>query len=350
MRTTLPSPLRLLRTAAALLVLSPLLLAGPALVRADIGIEAPTFMEFFDHGRLDTDPGWRHDEQLQQRLGRAVHALGLDPLVEQGRLGVALIDLSEPSQPRLAEINGADTMYAASVPKIAALYAAYQAEREGRLVIDEDFRETLTDMVRVSSNEAASEAIARVGFPYIASLLWQSGLYDPEMGGGLWLGKAFGGVNDRWHRDPVANASHGASPLACAKMLCLIEQGRLVDGQASAEMKAILGDPGIEHKFVKGLRTARPGSRVYRKSGSWRQWHGDAAIIESEDKRYVAVALCESETGGEILERLIVALDDCIAPSSRLASAAPAALAPLDPPVGTGAQGRASRPAAVSGL
>ena len=59
-------------------------------------------------------------------------------------------------------------------------------------------------------------------------------------------------------------------------------------------------------------KDARPGSRIFRKSGTWHQWHGDAALVERDGKRYVAVALCEDANGGNILERLIVALDDCV--------------------------------------
>ena len=62
---------------------------------------------------------------------------------------------------------------------------------------------------------------------------------------------------------------------------------------------------------MRGL-DARPGSRIYRKSGTWHQWHGDAALVERGGKRYVATALCEDPDGSHILERLILALDDCI--------------------------------------
>ena len=148
---------------------------------------------------------------------------------------------------------------------------------------------------------------------------------SPDEGGGVWVGKAYGGSNDRWHRDPVAETSHGAHPVALASLLTQIEQGRLIDADASRAMKEILGDPGIRHKFVRGLE-ARPGSSLYRKSGSWRQWHGDAAIVERGGKRYVAAVLCNDARGSKILERLIVALDDCVeAAPTRLSRNLPAA-------------------------
>ena len=51
----------------------------------------------------------------------------------QGRLAVAIVDLEDLEQPRVAAVNGRQMMYSASVPKIAVLLAAFQAEKEGRL-------------------------------------------------------------------------------------------------------------------------------------------------------------------------------------------------------------------------
>ena len=273
--------------------------------------EAPDFVQQFPHPGLAQDPGFRYDAALQKRLQSAVTSQGLDSLASQGRCGVALVDLSDLQHPVLAEVHGGDMIYAASIPKIAVLFSAFEARKENRLVIDEPLRETLTQMCRVSSNQCATAAIQKVGFPYIASCVWESGLYDPDMGGGLWVGKSYGGKNDYWRRDPVNNLSHGATAVSLAKLLTLLAEGRLVDQQSSKEMLQILGHPGLHHKFVKGL-DSRPSS-IYRKSGSWSQWHGDAAIVERDGKRYAAVALLEVPEGGDqMLQRLILALDDCI--------------------------------------
>ena len=91
-----------------------------------------------------------------------------------------------------------------------------------------------------------------------------------------------------------------------------LETGRLVSPELSQEMKTILGDPAIHHKFVKGLEKNRPGSRIYRKSGSWRQYHADSAIVERDGHRYIAVALAQNPAGGRWLSNLIVAMDTLI--------------------------------------
>lgn len=294
---------------AGLLTASILLLPAPARADGDDG-DAPDFVRQYPHRDIAVDPGFRYDRGLQDRLEGAVASLGLDGLAKTGRFGVALVDIADPQHPVLAEVRGGEMIYAASMPKIAVLYAAFQARKERRLVIDGEFRDTLTQMCRVSSNCAASAAIDKVGFPYIASCLWESGLYDEEMGGGLWVGKAYGGENDQWRRDPVANLSHGATAVSVAKLLTLLAQGRLVDAQSSREMLDILGNPGLHHKFVRGL-DSRP-STIFRKSGSWKEWHGDAALVERDGKRYVAVALMQTTEGERLLEQLILRLDDCI--------------------------------------
>jgi beta-lactamase class A len=96
-----------------------------------------------------------------------------------------------------------------------------------------------------------------------------------------------------------------------ARFFLLLEQGRLVSPEYSAEMKEILSKPGIPHKFVKGLQD-KPDHAVFRKSGTWHDWHSDAALIEHNGKKYIAVALMKDPRGGEIFPRLIQEMDSLI--------------------------------------
>ena len=88
--------------------------------------------------------------------------------------------------------------------------------------------------------------------------------------------------------------------------------GRLVSPALSREMKKMLGEPGIHHKFVKGLMDIAPDVEIYRKSGTWRDWHADSAIVEHAGRTYIAVALAQSPSGGEWLKELIAELDTII--------------------------------------
>jgi len=257
------------------------------------------------------------DSGLQRGLEHAVDHLGLATAVERKALSIALVDITDTSRPRLASVNGDEMMYAASLPKIAILLGAFQRIADGSLTYGDETRATLTRMIRHSSNTAATEMLNRVGMAYTAGVLESPRyrLYSPEYNGGLWVGKEYG-KGSAWKRDPLHHLSHGATALQVARFYYLLETGRLVSPQASREMKAILGNTAIHHKFVKGLEEARPGAKIYRKSGTWRSWHADSAIVERAGHRYIAVALAHDAHGGEWLRRLIVALDDLIeAPS-----------------------------------
>jgi beta-lactamase class A len=168
-------------------------------------------------------------------------------------------------------------------------------------------------MIRRSSNEAATEMLNRVGPDFILEVLQSPRyrLYDPETNGGLWVGKEYSKAAAR-QRDPLHNLSHGATALQVARFYYLLETGQLVSPEHSRTMKAILGDPEIQHKFVKGLKAEHPDSKLYRKSGTWQDFHSDSALIERDGHRYIAVALSQSPEGGRWLSELIVAMDHLV--------------------------------------
>ncbi len=262
-----------------------------------------------------------HDAILQQDLERHLRRMGLEQAVADGKLAVALVDITDEDHPRVAAVNGDKMMYAASLPKIAILFGAFKRIEAGEMRLDAETRDLLIEMIRHSSNQAASEMLDRVGKPWLARLLQSSPyrLYDPARNGGLWVGKAYG-RNDLWKRDPLHHLSHGATALQVARFYYLLERGELVSPALTAEMMKILSKPGITHKFVKGLTGAYPNARIYRKSGTWKQWHADSALVEHDGKRYIAVALAESPEGGKWMTHLIVALDKMIkAPAPSIA-------------------------------
>lgn len=54
----------------------------------------------------------------------------------------------------------------------------------------------------------------------------------------------------------------------------------------------------------------KPKAEIYRKSGTWRQFHSDSGVIVHEDKEYIIVALVEHPEGGQGLAELIIAVDE----------------------------------------
>lgn len=253
------------------------------------------------------------DNQMQKMLWSAIHDLDLDEAVQEQRLSIALVDVTESSRPRLAMINGNAMMYAASLPKIAILFGAFQKVHEGKLQMTGSLRQQMEDMIRVSSNDAATYVLNKVGRGYLAGLLQSRGyrFYDTSLNGGLWVGKAYasGGA---YKRDPLHNISHGATAYQVARFYYMLETGKLVSPEYSRQMKQIMSNPGIHHKFVKGLEESHPEARIYRKSGTWRQYHADSAIVERAGRRYIAVALAEDSDGGEWMKDLIVKMDEIV--------------------------------------
>ncbi len=194
------------------------------------------------------------------------------------------------------------------------MLAVFQKVEAGELEIDEQTRQQLYRMIRVSSNPDSTALMQKVGKDYIAEVLRspQYRLYDLTHNGGLWAGKdyASGGL---WRRDPVHNLSHGATAMQVARFFYLLEMGKLVSPRASLEMKQILTRDGGGEKFLKGLRQVRPKAVVRRKGGTWRNFHADGALVERTDGAiYVAVALAESPQGKEWLTEIVIAMDGLI--------------------------------------
>lgn len=287
--------------------------------RSILAVQLVVFWAFPAFGdSLDTYPSLREsfDPGLQQRVERTLAALRLTGAVRDKRLSVALVDISDLEDPRVASVNGDEMMYAASLPKIAILLAAFVQIEAGSMELDRATRESLTRMVRMSSNSDATRMLNRVGKNKLLNLLRSERfrLYDPQVNGGLWIGKEYG-KSPAYRRDPLHNLSHGATAMQVARFYYLLETRRLVEPGLSREMKGMLGKPGINHKFVKGL-AQEPGVKIFRKSGSWRQWHSDSAIVEAGKYRYIVVALAEDGRGSKWLSQMIKPLHRLVVPTT----------------------------------
>ncbi len=252
------------------------------------------------------------DSTLQAALRAALVEPPFKSLVANRRLSIAFADLSQPGVIRYAGVNDDYMRYAASLPKIAIMLTVFDQLDKGMIEYTPELRRQMERMVRKSANRESSELIKLVGFENIARTLEDPRyeLYHENRQGGLWVGKDYGGDLGRWKRDPLHGISHGATARQVLRFLVMLDRGELVSPWASAEMKQLMSRPEIKHKFVLGLAT-RPRSQIFRKSGTWKEWHSDAAIVERGGKKYVAVALMESSRKG-VLARLIVKLDDII--------------------------------------
>lgn len=257
------------------------------------------------------------DPELQAQLEKR---LNQNPewakLIRRKKMSIGLIDMSS-TRPRFARVNGNHMMYAASLPKIAILLAVYASFEDGSLEETDAVHEQLANMIRVSSNSAATQLIDLVGMEKIQRILMDPkfGLYDEERGGGLWVGKRYASAGPR-KGDPKYNISHGATATQVCRFFYLLSTGRLINAQRSAQMLEDLSDPHLHHKFVSQVEERAPGAKMYRKSGTWKQFHSDAIMVRGSYWRdYVLVALVESEKGESIIRSVLPAVEELIVPN-----------------------------------
>lgn len=264
----------------------------------------------------------RYDPELQESLESTLQRLSLDDDAAREKLCVTVVDITNLREPRVAEVNGDHMMYAASMPKIAILLGAFVEIERGKLTLDQTNIDSMTRMIRVSSNSDATRMLNLVGKRRVNRILQSEKyrLYDPAVNGGLWVGKEYAqGV--AFERDPLHNLSHGATAMQTARFYYMLEAGELVNPRLSRLMKSMLSEPGIKHKFVKGLAGV-PGVKIYRKSGSWEHWHADSALIEAEGRKYILVALADDSRGGDWLAALAPAVHRLIVPTHLAAAPA----------------------------
>lgn len=270
--------------------------------------------------QLSKEPTLRLYERLDPKLQAALEKrLNQDKswqrLIKQKKMAVALVDLSDAEKPLFARVNGRLTLYSASMPKIAILLVAFQKIEDGELAMTPEVKKDLAAMIRQSSNPAATRMIDRVGgLDSVSAVLTDPryNLYDEQLGGGLWVGKRYQ-KEGRRVPDPVFGISHGASVMQVARFYYLLATGRLVSPERSKQMLEILGNPAIKHKFVEALKQTAPDAKIYRKSGTWKNFHADSALVWGPVwRRYILVGVVESDNGGEILKDLVPAVESIL--------------------------------------
>jgi beta-lactamase class A len=226
---------------------------------------------------------------------------------EQSAVGV--LDLRTG---RLALLRPDAIDYAASVPKIAILFAWFQTHPAAATSLDATTRHELGLMIKISDNAMAAKYSQLLGLKEIQRLLDAEGFYDAAHGGGLWMGKHYSKDGERY-RDPVGNNSHAATVRQLLRFYLRLEQGRLVSPAASKTMREIFASPDIAHlqdKFVRGL-AGRP-VEIRRKAGWWEDWFHDTAVVTGPNRHYIMVAMTHHKNGDAYLVDFAAAVDDAL--------------------------------------
>ena len=230
------------------------------------------------------------------------------------------VPLIDPRAPRLDAVFAAEAkpFAFASTPKTRAELetAIKEFTRIGKPAI-----EALAFMQRLmvvggglvpASNFATTTIVRDLGFPYIASALMQSGLYDPARGGGLWFNYDYGGHT--WAGPPAGGPMNSGTPGSLASYMTLLAQDRLVSPTASQGIRDLLDKdttamPTLQSPFEVGLEKKFGKARVFEKIGVAAGGVDECAYIEwpaaAPRLKYVAVSLRSSTT---VLKKLIVEL------------------------------------------
>ena len=255
------------------------------------------------------------DENFNQALDAALTKEFQDEYiqaVENKKAACVVVDITDLQKPKVAGVNPDVMLYAASMPKIAILLGAFVKIESGEIPLNDETRGEMTRMIRKSSNKDATAVLNRVGIENLAEILQSEKfrLYDPQHGGGLWVGRDYSG-SPVWKRDPLHNLSHGATAMQTARYYYLAATGRLVSEQYFNDFAEILSKPGIQHKFVKGIKKSSPEAEIYRKSGTWKNFHADSGVIDNQEKgyHYIIVALMEHPKGADVIARFAALVD-----------------------------------------
>lgn len=240
-------------------------------------------------------------------------------LIDSKRMSIGIVDLSDINDIQYAGLNDDHMMYAASLPKIAVLLAAMDAIDKGELANSPAIQKDMRAMISKSNNQATTRMIDRVGYEKIESVLRmpKHNLYDEEVGGGLWVGKRYA-AGGRRYPDPLKGLSHAATTRQVCSFYYQLAMGNLVNETRSKQMLNIMENPGLHHKFVNTLDRVAPKARLFRKSGSWKNYHSDSVLVWGPERKYILVALIDNELGEQIIRDLVVPLEKVMKKSRTL--------------------------------
>ncbi len=240
-------------------------------------------------------------------------------LLQNQKMAIGIVDLSDLDHIQYAGINDDNMMYAASLPKIAVLLAAMDAIDKGQLKDSKEIQNDMHLMISKSNNQATTRMIDRVGYEKIEEVLRlpKHKLYDEEVGGGLWVGKRYA-AGGRRYPEPMKGLSHAATARQVCSFYYQLAMGNLISEERSQQMLDIMRDPALHHKFVNTLDKIAPNAKLYRKSGSWKNYHADSVLVWGPDRKYIMVALIDNDYGEQIIRDLVIPLEKVMKKSRSL--------------------------------
>ncbi len=267
--------------------------------------------------------------ELQKFLDQAMAAsLARDARLRDAKVRVALLDLAHGEPPRLADYHGDVPIYPASVVKFVYLMAAYSWQEDGRLKIEGEFDQELSEMIRQSSNQATRKVFARLTDtepgPELPPEAYRE-FRDRRLAVKRWLATlgihdlhcvnpTYDGNGDLFGRDAqflrdasVPGGLGGSAPnrqamtaIGTAKLLALLATDHALNPDDSAVVRRRMRrDPNEQRHLVPriaGGAARLRGLEVYAKSGTWGPIYADAGIVRQVEsgRQLVLVVFTEA--------------------------------------------------------
>jgi beta-lactamase class A len=247
------------------------------------------------------------DANLQRILEKQINSNRVwKRLIKNKKMAIGIVDLSDSTNFRYAGMNDNFMMYAASLPKIGILLASIDAIDKNELEYTTAVKNDLRLMISKSNNKASTRMIDRLGFEKIESVLRdpKHRLYDEATGGGLWVGKRYA-AQGRRYPEPMKGLSHAATTRQVCNFYYQLALGNLISTERSKQMLEIMKKPELHHKLVNTLDIIAPDADVYRKSGSWRNFHSDSALVWGPNRKYIIVVLLQDNFGEQIIRNIV---------------------------------------------
>src|SRR5262249_2364952 len=120
-------------------------------------------------------------------------------------------------------------------PKLDQIFTISGSNGAWNIDFSTSYRQHMKAVSGHSNTHSASSCIDRIGGQSLNGALAAEGWYNQELGG-LWLGGNYAGRD--WMLEPRTKLTHmGATAKAVAAFLTLLEDSRLVNSDASDEMR-----------------------------------------------------------------------------------------------------------------
>lgn len=261
--------------------------------------------------------------ELQTLLSAAISdVLGDAKNVKPEEVAATLIDLSDPSKFKMAEVRGGERIYPASVVKMFYMAALERQLEDGKVVMTPELERGLRDMIVDSSNEATQ---------YILDVITgtSSGAELPAKEFEIWQSKrnrvnryfaSMGYTNINANQKTFCEDAYGIEQQsrkykgenrnmlttnAVARLLAEIVTGRIATKDRTQMMMELLkrdpfgkGDPEDQaHGFIGKMLLDRKltDAKLWSKAGWTSKTRHDAAYIETADgAKFVLVIFTEN--------------------------------------------------------